>query len=78
VPQSTSKPLQDNPQPIADRLPTQSFLPQAYQLTKDIGKGLSVTDGPRVVFIEATNHCNLHCQTCPRTYFQREPLRSLT
>jgi radical SAM protein with 4Fe4S-binding SPASM domain len=35
-------------------------------------------DSPRVVFIEATNRCNLHCQTCPRTYFQREPLNSLT
>ena len=78
MPQSTSKPPQDNPQPMADGLPTQSFLPQAYQLLKDTGKGPSVTDSPRVVFIEATNHCNLHCQTCPRTYFQREPLRSLT
>lgn len=32
---------------------------------------------PRVVFIEITNRCNLLCETCPRTYFQREPLRSL-
>jgi MoaA/NifB/PqqE/SkfB family radical SAM enzyme len=31
-----------------------------------------------VVFIEVTNRCNLLCATCPRTYFQREPLRSLT
>ncbi len=33
---------------------------------------------PRVVFIEVTNRCNLLCETCPRTYFTREPLRSLT
>ena len=31
----------------------------------------------RVVFIEVTNRCNLLCETCPRTYFTREPIRSL-
>jgi len=34
--------------------------------------------GPKVVFIEVTNRCNLLCETCPRTYFQREPLKSLS
>ena len=33
---------------------------------------------PRMVFIEVTNRCNLLCETCPRTYFTREPLKSLT
>jgi radical SAM protein with 4Fe4S-binding SPASM domain len=73
VSQSTGKPTQSIPQP-----PDQSFLPQAYHLAKDKVKGPTVQDSPRVVFIEATNRCNLHCQTCPRTYFQREPLKSLT
>ena len=31
-----------------------------------------------MVFIEVTNRCNLLCETCPRTYFTREPLKSLT
>jgi sulfatase maturation enzyme AslB (radical SAM superfamily) len=78
VPQSTGEPLQDKSQQEADELPAQSFLPQAYHLSQDKVKGPTVQDSPRVVFIEATNHCNLHCQTCPRTYFQREPLKSLT
>lgn len=73
MPQSTGKPQQDLHQP-----PAQNFLPQAYQLPQDKIKGPTMQDSPRVVFIEATNHCNLRCQTCPRTYFQREPLKSLT
>ena len=40
--------------------------------------GDRVETGPRVVFIEVTNRCNLLCQTCPHTYFQREPLKSLS
>jgi MoaA/NifB/PqqE/SkfB family radical SAM enzyme len=36
------------------------------------------TSVPRVVFIEVTNRCNLRCETCPRTYFTREPLKSLS
>jgi MoaA/NifB/PqqE/SkfB family radical SAM enzyme len=31
-----------------------------------------------VVFIEVTNRCNLLCQTCTHTYFEREPLKSLS
>ena len=56
----------------------QNFLPQAYQLADGQDKGPTVQGGPRVVFIEATNHCNLLCQTCPHTFFQRESLKSLT
>jgi len=62
-----------------DALPQeQTFLPRAYQLADGQDKGPTVQGGPRVVFIEATNHCNLLCQTCPHTFFQREPLKSLT
>src|SRR5256886_7256577 len=28
---------------------------------------------PREVYIEPTNRCNELCQTCPRTFFTREP-----
>ena len=73
MPQSTGKSQQD-----FGHLPEQSFLPQAYHLPHDQGKNPVVQKSPRVVFIEATNHCNLHCQTCPRTFFQPEPSKSLT
>jgi radical SAM protein with 4Fe4S-binding SPASM domain len=29
--------------------------------------------GPREVYVEPTNRCNELCQTCPRTFFTREP-----
>lgn len=59
-------------------LPEQNFLPDAYRLPKgSVRKGI-IEEGPKVVFIEVTNRCNLLCQTCPRTYFEREPLKSLS
>jgi radical SAM protein with 4Fe4S-binding SPASM domain len=33
--------------------------------------------GPRVVFIEVTNHCNLLCETCPRTFVSYEEPKTL-
>lgn len=59
-------------------LPEQSFLPEAYRLPEGMSKGPVSPISPRVVFIEVTNRCNLLCQTCPRTFFKREPLKSLT
>ena len=59
-------------------LPEQSFLPDAYRLPKGMPREATTTIRPRVVFIEVTNRCNLLCQTCPRTYFTREPLKSLS
>jgi len=59
-------------------LPEQSFLPDAYRLPEGSTRGGTIEDGPKVVFIEVTNRCNLLCQTCPRTYFDREPLKSLS
>jgi MoaA/NifB/PqqE/SkfB family radical SAM enzyme len=59
-------------------LPEQSFLPEAYRLPDGAVKGPLASITPRVVFIEVTNRCNLLCETCPRTYFDREPLKSLT
>jgi MoaA/NifB/PqqE/SkfB family radical SAM enzyme len=78
VPQSTGKLPPNVGAQAASGLPEQRFLPQAYHLPEGKNKGPIVPDGPRVVFIEVTNHCNLHCQTCPHTYFQREPPKSLT
>lgn len=58
-------------------LPEQAFLPDAYRLPAGSVRGTYATTAPRVVFIEVTNRCNLLCETCPRTYFTREPLRTL-
>ena len=58
--------------------PEQIFLPDAYRLPDGAGRGACMDAPPRMVFIEVTNRCNLLCETCPRTYFTREPLKSLT
>lgn len=76
--QSAERLPQETHQEIIRGLPEQSFLPEAYHIPDDKVKGSTVQEGPRVVFIEATNHCNLLCQTCTHTYFQREPLKSLS
>jgi len=59
-------------------LPEQTFLPEAYRLPKGEAKGPISPISPQVVFIEVTNRCNLLCETCPRTFFDREPLKTLT
>ena len=59
-------------------LPEQEFLPEAYRLPEGSQRGPAAEMHPRVVFIEVTNRCNLLCQTCPRTFFDREPLKSLS
>jgi MoaA/NifB/PqqE/SkfB family radical SAM enzyme len=59
-------------------LPEQSFLPTAYRLPQGAVRSAHSPVSPRVVFIEVTNRCNLLCETCPRTFFDREPLKTLT
>ncbi len=59
-------------------MPDQTFLPDAYRLPDSTERGPVAGFDPRVVFIEVTNRCNLLCKTCPRTYFTREPLKTLT
>jgi MoaA/NifB/PqqE/SkfB family radical SAM enzyme len=56
----------------------QSSLPAAYRLPAGTVRGPIATTPPRVVFIEVSNRCNLSCQTCVRTYFTREPLKTLS
>jgi MoaA/NifB/PqqE/SkfB family radical SAM enzyme len=58
--------------------PELAFLPDAYRLPEGLTRSPLAATRPRVVFIEVTNRCNLLCETCPRTYFTREPLRTLT
>ncbi|MCP4168871.1 MAG: radical SAM protein [Chloroflexi bacterium] len=59
-------------------LPEQTFLPDAYRLPDGAVKGPISPINPQVIFIEVTNRCNLLCETCPRTFFNREPLKTLT
>jgi MoaA/NifB/PqqE/SkfB family radical SAM enzyme len=59
-------------------LPEQTFLPEAYRLPEGTIKGSISPISPQVVFIEVTNRCNLLCETCTRTFFNREPLKTLT
>jgi MoaA/NifB/PqqE/SkfB family radical SAM enzyme len=56
----------------------QSQLPFAYQIKNGVEIGEKASIPPRVIFIEITNHCNLRCETCTRTYLDREPLKSLS
>ena len=74
IPLAVSPPHTNSPR----LLPEQTFLPEAYRLPHGAVKGSRASITPRVVFIEVTNRCNLLCETCPRTYFDREPLKSLT
>ena len=69
-----SSPVKDSLRP----LPEQTFLPAAYRLPEGESKGSLSPVSPQVVFIEVTNRCNLLCETCPRTYFDREPLKTLS
>jgi MoaA/NifB/PqqE/SkfB family radical SAM enzyme len=59
-------------------LPEQAFLPDAYRLPDGMVRVPRADIAPRVVFIEVTNRCNLLCETCLRTYFTREPLKTLS
>ncbi len=59
-------------------MPEQAFLPDAYRLPDGAVRGARMGAMPRMVFVEVTNRCNLRCETCPRTYFTREPLKTLT
>jgi MoaA/NifB/PqqE/SkfB family radical SAM enzyme len=58
-------------------LSEQTFLPAAYRLPEHATRAALSPVRPRVVFIEVTNRCNLLCETCPRTFFEREPLKTL-
>jgi MoaA/NifB/PqqE/SkfB family radical SAM enzyme len=41
-------------------------------------RGPIATSLPRNLYVEVTNRCNSRCQTCIRTFDQREPLRDMT
>jgi radical SAM protein with 4Fe4S-binding SPASM domain len=47
-------------------------LPKAYAFLQLEERTAVAAHSPRVVFIEVTNHCNLLCETCPRTFVTYE------
>ncbi len=55
-----------------------SQLPAAYAHIPLESRGRVADLGPRVVFIEVTNHCNLLCETCPRTFVSYEEAKTLS
>jgi MoaA/NifB/PqqE/SkfB family radical SAM enzyme len=69
---------QTSPSEATLALPEQAFLPEAYRLPDSTARRARMMTLPSVVFIEVTNRCNLLCETCPRTFFDREPEKSLT
>jgi MoaA/NifB/PqqE/SkfB family radical SAM enzyme len=54
-----------------------AHLPEAYRLPEGEARGPVAQHSPRVVFIEVTNHCNLLCDSCPRTFIVAERARTL-
>lgn len=57
---------------------TYRTLPAAYAFLDPQLRESVASESPRVVFIEVTNHCNLLCETCPRTFTSYEEPQTLT
>jgi radical SAM protein with 4Fe4S-binding SPASM domain len=53
-------------------------LPDAYAFIRLEARAAVALHSPRVVFIEVTNHCNLLCETCPRTFVTYEAPKTLS
>ena len=62
------------PRPRLDQL---EFLPAHYRGVDLATRGAWIENLPGCVFIEVTNHCNLLCQTCPRTFYTYEQPQTL-
>jgi len=68
------------PAPEAFRLPDREgreYLPAAYRTVDTAARGPTAPAQPRNIFIEVTNHCNLLCQTCARTFVTYEQPQTL-
>jgi len=73
-------PLQVTP-PLATLQPPNidgsDYLPAAYRSIDPATRGSIAHAQPHNVFIEVTNHCNLLCETCPRTFTTYEEPKTL-
>jgi radical SAM protein with 4Fe4S-binding SPASM domain len=54
------------------------FLPAAYRSVDAATRAAFGEEHPHCVFIEVTNHCNLLCETCPRTFTSYEEAKTLS
>ncbi len=77
--------LQTAPQPLPEafRLPAAengavAQLPTAYRAIDPATRGPVAAKRPHNIFIEVTNHCNLLCETCPRTFTTYEEPMTLS
>lgn len=59
-------------------LETLEFLPAHYREVDLATRSAWSEDLPGCVFIEVTNHCNLLCETCPRTFYTYEQPQTLS
>ncbi|NDJ60005.1 MAG: radical SAM protein [Chloroflexi bacterium] len=67
--------------PNVPNYPTESkadYLPAAYRSVDAATRGAFLEEKPHCVFIEVTNHCNLLCETCPRTFVTYEEPKTLS
>ena len=67
------------PKQSAPRIPDDRSisLPAAYTFIDSTARASHAAYSPRVIFIEVTNHCNLLCETCPRTFVSYEEPKTL-
>ncbi len=54
------------------------YLPAAYRAVDPATRAALSEQQPHCVFIEVTNHCNLLCETCPRTFVTYEEPKTLS
>ncbi len=57
---------------------TLQHVPAAYTFIEMDERGEIAAHAPRVIFIEVTNHCNLFCEMCPRTFVSYERAQTLS
>jgi radical SAM protein with 4Fe4S-binding SPASM domain len=57
---------------------SQDYLPAAYRAVNPATRAAWNDVQPHCVFIEVTNHCNLLCETCPRTFTTYEEPKTLS
>src|SRR5690349_13182875 len=56
---------------------SRDYLPAAYRVVDPATREAWAKGQPHCVFIEVTNHCNLLCETCPRTFTSYEEPKTL-
>lgn len=64
--------------PITSAEAPADYLPQAYRAVNPATRAAWNETHPHCVFIEVTNHCNLLCETCPRTFVTYEEPKTLS